>query len=191
MRLESGLARYADVVQRVLGVDATLLDGGGASGGLGAGLVVFAGGHLTSRADFLRHCPGLVSTMAAAHLVITADDPDPALAPNDESNLSDEGPPALPQSRPAPAGQATSEALAWIVRQARALGLPVVSLGCRPDSDTELAFTSEWPVTAVAGPSQGKVDDAFARRVVEWLRESGASATHAIAARKIAKLKPA
>jgi glycerate kinase len=191
MRLESGLARYAEVVQRVLGVDATLLDGGGASGGLGAGLVVFAGGRLTSRAAFLRHCPGLVSTMATAHLVITADDPDFALAPYDQSNLSNEGSPALPRSRPARAGQATSEALAWVVRQARALGLPVVSLGCRQDADTDLAFTSEWPTTALVGPRQGKVDDALARRVVEWLRQSGASAIHAVSARRIAKMKPA
>lgn len=191
MRLESGLARYAEVVQRVLGVDVTLLDGGGASGGLGAGLVVFAGGRLTSRSAFLRNCPGLVSTMATAHLVVTADDPDFALAPYDQSNLSDEDPPALPRGRQARAGQAASEALAWVVRQARALGLPVISLGCRPDSDTDLAFTSEWPTTALVGPRQGKVDDALARRVVEWLRQSGASAIHAASARQIARLNPA
>lgn len=184
--LERGLERYAEVVRRVLGVDATVLDGGGACGGLGAGLVVFAGGRLTSRADFLRHCPGLVSTLATAHLVITANDPGFASVPFDRSSLSDQGSPAWARIRPARAGQATREALAWVVRRARALGLPVVSLGCRPGWDIDQAFAGMGPSTALAGPRQVELDAALAGRVVDWLRRSGESAILGVAARRIA-----
>src|SRR5690606_28969417 len=54
-RLELGLARYAEVVRGLSGIDVARLPGGGAGGGLAAGFASFLGARLTPRVDFLRH----------------------------------------------------------------------------------------------------------------------------------------
>ncbi len=58
-RLERGLARLSDLVERDLGLDVRELPGGGAAGGLGAGAVAFLGGKLV---------PGVVAVMATIGL---------------------------------------------------------------------------------------------------------------------------
>ena len=55
--LEEALARYAAVIKRDLGVDVAKVPGGGAAGGLGAGLTAFLGAKIVPGARwFLRRC---------------------------------------------------------------------------------------------------------------------------------------
>ena len=118
LRLERGLVRYAEVVRQSLKIDVPALPGGGACGGLAAGLVAFAGARLTSRRAFLRHAAALQACLAAADLVIVVEDRiDPAHAAGHVQ------PPS-----PAAAGDALDQVHAWVARQARAQGLPVIAL---------------------------------------------------------------
>jgi glycerate kinase len=116
LRLERGLTRYAQVVRQALGIDVTGLPGGGASGGLAAGLVAFVGARLTSQRSFMKHAAALQPCLAAADLVIVVQDGmDAALA--------------APRLAPtADALAAPEEVPAWVARQARAQGLPVITL---------------------------------------------------------------
>ena len=51
--LDAGLKNFAEVVQRDLGIDVSELKGGGAAGGLGAGLFIFLGAQLRRGAELI------------------------------------------------------------------------------------------------------------------------------------------
>lgn len=72
-RLAAALDRYATVVERDLGVRVADLPGGGASGGLGAGLVAFCGARLRPRMDVVTRWLDVDAAIVAADLVITAE----------------------------------------------------------------------------------------------------------------------
>jgi glycerate 2-kinase len=118
LRLESGLARYAEVVRNTLGIDVTGIAGGGAAGGLGAGLVAFLGARLMSRLDFLQICPGLGDILGAADLVITVDNHLTARGSMADAQFLNEAGSAGPFNR-------VSD---WVEREAQAKGLPVIAL---------------------------------------------------------------
>ena len=71
--LESGLGRFADIVKRDLGVDIASVPGGGAAGGLAAGLVAFTGATLESGAELVASAVGLKRRLAGADLCITGE----------------------------------------------------------------------------------------------------------------------
>src|SRR5438445_21799 len=71
--LDAGLQRLAEVIQRDLGVDVDSLPGAGAAGGLGAGLVAFAGARLRPGAEMVMEALKLDERLAGAGLVITCD----------------------------------------------------------------------------------------------------------------------
>ena len=71
--LESALERYADVVQRDLGLDVRTAPGSGASGGLGAGLSALLGATLHSRFDIITRYLAFDHLLEGADLVITAE----------------------------------------------------------------------------------------------------------------------
>jgi glycerate kinase len=71
--LEAGLSRLAEIVKRDIGVDVSTLPGGGAAGGLGAGLVAFTGGTLESGAELVASAVGLKRRLAGADLCITGE----------------------------------------------------------------------------------------------------------------------
>lgn len=70
---EERLAHLADLASRDLGVDPRESPGAGAAGGLGWGLMVFAGGELTHGFDLVAAQIGLAERVAAADLVITGE----------------------------------------------------------------------------------------------------------------------
>ena len=72
-QLEAGLSRLADIIMRDLGVDVSTLPGGGAAGGLGAGLVAFTGATLESGAELVASAVGLRRRLAGADLCITGE----------------------------------------------------------------------------------------------------------------------
>jgi len=71
--LETGMRNIADVIERDFGIDARNMPGAGAAGGLGAGLVAFAGARLGPGAEAVFGIIGLEEKMKGADLVITAE----------------------------------------------------------------------------------------------------------------------
>jgi glycerate kinase len=71
--LEAALVRYAAVVRRSLGVDIATVPGGGAAGGLGAGLVAFLGARIESGFEVVAAAAGLPERLAAADYVLTGE----------------------------------------------------------------------------------------------------------------------
>lgn len=71
--LERALDRYAEVVERDLGLDVREVPGGGASGGLGAGLMALLGATLHPRYDVVMRYLDLDGALATADLVFTAE----------------------------------------------------------------------------------------------------------------------
>ncbi|HXI02669.1 MAG TPA: glycerate kinase [Candidatus Saccharimonadales bacterium] len=73
-RLEAGLVNLARIAERDLGVELESLEGGGAAGGLGAGLVAFLGAGLRSGAESVASWIGLAGLLdSRPDLVVTAE----------------------------------------------------------------------------------------------------------------------
>lgn len=72
-RLSAALDRFAEVVERDLARDVRTIPGGGASGGVGAGLHAVLGAELRSRFDVLLPFFGLDDALEGADLVLTAE----------------------------------------------------------------------------------------------------------------------
>jgi glycerate kinase len=71
--LDSALENFARVVRRDLGQDVSERPGAGAAGGLGAGLMVFAGAELRSGIDMVCEVLGFDAQLEGADLVITGE----------------------------------------------------------------------------------------------------------------------
>jgi len=71
--LEAGLANLAAVIEQDLGLDVTTLPGGGAAGGMGAGLHAFLGAELRAGVEVVLELVGLPEALEGADLVITAE----------------------------------------------------------------------------------------------------------------------
>lgn len=71
--LDRALAHFADIVARDLGVDVLTTPGGGAAGGLGAGLIAFAGARIEPGIDAIAEAVRLDDRLAAATVVITGE----------------------------------------------------------------------------------------------------------------------
>ena len=71
--LEQGLETYAAAIRALTGIDIAGMNGAGASGGLGAGLVGFAGATLHPRFDIMLDYLDFDRLLARADLVITAE----------------------------------------------------------------------------------------------------------------------
>lgn len=70
---EKCLGRLASVMRKQHEIDCAKIPGAGAAGGLGFGLMVFAGGKIKSGFDVFADCAGLSKRIAAADLVITGE----------------------------------------------------------------------------------------------------------------------
>ncbi len=101
--LDAALANLARVVHRDLDINLRDLPGGGAAGGLAAGLVAFLGAHLVWGVDLVSEAVALDSKLRDADLVITG-----------EGRMD-----AQTAARKAPLG---------VAQRARALGVPVIAV---------------------------------------------------------------
>lgn len=72
-RLDANLRGFGMLIKKRLNVDIRMLKGAGAAGGLGAGLVAFAGAKLQSGVDIVIQATGLKSSLRTADLVITGE----------------------------------------------------------------------------------------------------------------------
>jgi len=71
--LDKALARLAEVVERDLGIDVRTLVGGGAAGGLGAGLAAFCGSEIRSGASLVLETLRAAEFLEAADLLMTGE----------------------------------------------------------------------------------------------------------------------
>ena len=71
--LEAALGRYAEVVERDLGVDIASLPGAGSAGGAGGGLVAFLKARVVSGAELVAEAIGLRRRLAEANVAITGE----------------------------------------------------------------------------------------------------------------------
>lgn len=71
--LEEGLETLAAVIRRDFGVDVATMPGGGASGGLGAGMRAFLGAKLVPRFQFASRFVGFNDLLAQSDLILTAE----------------------------------------------------------------------------------------------------------------------
>jgi len=101
--LDAALRHFGDVIEAQLGVPVLDVPGAGAAGGLGAGLVAFAGGVLRPGVDIVADACKLTSRIAGAELVITGEGRIDAQTPHGKT----------------PAG---------VAKAARQLGIPVVAI---------------------------------------------------------------
>ncbi len=72
-QLDAGLAHFAALIRRKLGVDIESLSGAGAAGGLGGGLVAFAGAKLQRGFDIVASAVGFHRRLGSAGLCITGE----------------------------------------------------------------------------------------------------------------------
>ncbi len=72
-RLDSALRHFAGVVKRDVGVDVDRIQGAGAAGGLGGGMVAFLGGELRKGVDIVLETVDLDSHLEGADLVVTGE----------------------------------------------------------------------------------------------------------------------
>lgn len=73
LRIESALAVWARALNRDLGVSVAAVPGAGAAGGLGAGLLAFAGAEIVPGADWILAQTGALKALRGADLVVTAE----------------------------------------------------------------------------------------------------------------------
>ena len=71
--LDEGLRHLAGVIRQSLDIDVERIPGAGAAGGLGAGLVAFAGAKLESGVQIISEAVGLTARLADADLCITGE----------------------------------------------------------------------------------------------------------------------
>ena len=135
--LDAALHHLAEIIRRDLGVDVEPLPGAGAAGGLGAGLVAFAGARLQPGAEIVMAALDLDRRLTGAQLVITG-----------EGRLD---------SQTARFGKGP----AAVARHAKSAGIPVVAIGGSVADETELRLLFDGLEATVVEP--GSLDDAIAQ----------------------------
>ena len=72
-QLEKGGIRFAEIVQRQFGIDVSNIKGGGAAGGVGAGLMGLLGASLEKGFDLLASLTGLSNIIPSMDLILTGE----------------------------------------------------------------------------------------------------------------------
>ena len=101
--LDAALEHYATIIKRDLGINVKDVPGAGAAGGLGAGLLAFAGARIVSGVEMVIEASGLVDGLQDADLVFTG-----------EGRLDGQS--------------AYGKVPAGVAQQAKQLGIPVIAI---------------------------------------------------------------
>jgi glycerate kinase len=139
VQLDAGLHHLAEIVRRDLNIEIETLSGAGAAGGLGAGLVAFAGGILERGVEIVAEAVNLKRRLADADLVITGE------------GLLD--------------GSSSSGKTAWgVARLAQAAGVPVICIPGQASADAPRdLFAGVYPLV------EGDVTPTIAMRKAQQL----------------------
>jgi glycerate kinase len=122
--LEANLGHFAEVIQRKTGLDVDAIPGAGAAGGLGAGLVAFAGASLCRGVQLTAQAVRLRERLTGADLCLTG-----------EGRLD--------------AQTAHGKAAFGVAEIARSAGVPCVCIPGSAAADGPVgAFAAVWPLVA-------------------------------------------
>jgi glycerate kinase len=143
-RLDAALRRYAAIVKRDVGTDISKISGGGAAGGLGAGLAAFLHAELKSGIDLVADATGLEDHLKGAGLVLTG-----------EGSIDSQ--------------TSRGKTVAGITRRAKAVGVPVIALAGQLGTGYEELF--RLGVRQVVGCKTPDMADAEAMRNAAALLE--------------------
>lgn len=150
-QLDRGLAHLGELIVRDLHHDVRALPGAGAAGGLGAGLVAFAGGHLGSGARAVIDFIGLEARCRGADLILTGE------GCLDRQSLS-------------------GKAVAAVAELGARLGIPVAAVAGRvalPEESWRRHFTAVAVgagTTANAAQAVTQATATLLRSAPEWMR---------------------
>ena len=147
-QLDAALAHYARIIARDLGRDVAGLPGAGAAGGLGAGLVAFAGGVLTPGIDLVIRAVGLRDRLRGADLCLTG-----------EGALD--------------ASSAFGKTAVGVARLARGLGVPCLALAGMIGDGAEGVLSEGIDAYISIAPGPGPFDRAIAETVPRLERATG------------------
>ncbi|NPV70950.1 MAG: glycerate kinase [Firmicutes bacterium] len=142
--LDRNLFRFAQVMKRDLGADVLSIPGSGAAGGLGGGLLAFAGARLMPGFEIVSGILGLEAAVRACDLVVTGE------GRLDLQTLSGKGP-------------------LGVARLARGSGVPVVAVAGQVEDGAWDAMNEEFDAVVVAsgGPSTEQATMAAAGTLLE------------------------
>ena len=143
-RLDAALRRYAAIVKRDVGTDISKISGGGAAGGLGAGLAAFLHAELKSGINLVADATGLEDHLKGAGLVLTG-----------EGSIDSQ--------------TSRGKTVAGITRRAKAVGVPVIALAGQLGTGYEELF--RLGVRQVVGCKTPDMADAEAMRNAAALLE--------------------
>ena len=136
--LDAALRRYAQVIERDLGVRVLDLAGAGAAGGLGAGLVAFLGAELVPGAQLVAEAAGLRQKLAGADLALTG-----------EGRLD---------------AQTSFGKAPWeVARLARDCGLPVIAIAGSLAEDWKPALDKAFDAVVAITPRAMSIQEAMAQ----------------------------
>ncbi|MFA6242968.1 MAG: glycerate kinase [Candidatus Hydrogenedentales bacterium] len=143
--LDAALRHFAEIVAGQLGIRVDAMPGGGAAGGLGAGLVAFAGAHLQPGVEIVAAACNLAHRIEGADLVITG-----------EGRLDGQS--------------AKGKTPVGVARIAKRLGVPCIAIAGALGPGFEAAYTEG--VTAAYSLCTGPMSSDYAMENVEMLLES-------------------
>jgi len=135
--LDAALRRYAQVIERDLGVRVLDLAGAGAAGGLGAGLAAFLGAELVLGAQLVAEAVGLEQKLKGADLALTG-----------EGRLD---------------AQTSFGKAPWeVARLAKGCGLPVIAIAGSLEADCRAALGETFDAVVAITPRAMSVREAMA-----------------------------
>jgi glycerate kinase len=143
--LDAALGHFARAIARDLGRDVAGLPGAGAAGGLGAGLVAFAGGSLTPGIDLVIDAVGLRDRLRGADLCLTG-----------EGSLD--------------ASSAFGKTAVGVAEMARSLGVPCLALAGAIGDGAHDVLARGIDAFASIAPGPGPLDRAIAETPVRLER---------------------
>lgn len=155
--LERCLGHYASVVERDLGVDIRDMPGGGAAGGLGAGLAAFTGAALRPGVEIVLEALDFNRRMEGVDLVVTA-----------EGMIDGQS--------------AKGKTPVGVARAAKRQGIRVVAVAGQRGDGFEKVFTEGIDEIVALAPDTCSVDDALADPA-RWLEVAGERIGEALDAR--------
>jgi glycerate kinase len=152
--LDRALAHFADIVARDVGIDVLTTPGGGAAGGLGAGLIAFAGARIEPGIETIATAVRLDARLAGCDVVLTG-----------EGSLDRQS--------------AFGKTVAGVARRAAAAGVPCLAIGGRVRdvenvraipglTDVEAAAVESVPDTEAMERAGALLAEATARLVQRW-----------------------
>jgi len=153
-QLDANLAKLAGLIRDQLGIDVAEVPGAGAAGGLGAGLVAFAGATLANGFELVAETVGLARRLAGADLCVTG-----------EGSFD--------------AQTGSGKAAAGVAKIARLAGVPTICIPGRaaPDAPHELFAAVRPLVGGEVSPDQAMANPAvyLKQRAAEAVRNFAAS----------------